>query len=308
MVAALGGEALLVGRSHECDYPESVKSLPICTAVNFNPEGNSQAIHERVTELLEKALSIYRVDLEKLKQLNPTHIITQAQCDVCAVSLADVQATLKQLTENAPELISLQPRILADVYQDIQTVAQALNLNPAPLLDEIETRLTILNLESRLPNLVTAESELPPLNIACIEWTEPLMAAGNWVPDLVELAGGKNLFGQTGEHSPWLNFDQLEQAQPDVMVFMPCGFNLPQTQAAVAELLTQPAWQTWIHTQHPKLYAVDGNQYFNRPGPRLVDSAEILGEIFSHARDSSQSFNTFKWGASGAWSQICLEA
>ncbi len=309
IVAALGGKGLLVGRSHECDFPETVKSLPICTAVNFNPEGNSQAIHERVTELLEKALSIYRVDLVQINQLNPTHIITQAQCDVCAVSLADVQAAVNQLTEASPEVISLQPRTLADVYGDIQRVAEALNLDPTPLLEDIHTRLTILNFESRLPDLLSSfpsqpEQSLP--NVACIEWTEPLMAAGNWLPELVELAGGKNLLGQVGEHSPWLNFADLEKAQADVIVFMPCGFNLAQTKLAVAELLSQPAWKNLMHTQNPKLYAVDGNQYFNRPGPRLVDSSEILGEIFSHARDPAQAADAFKWGSSRAWSPISV--
>ncbi|AFY60617.1 cobalamin-binding protein [Synechococcus sp. PCC 6312] len=308
IVAALGGELFLVGRSHECDYPETVKQLPICTAPNFNPQGNSQAIHERVTELLEKALSIYRVDLEQLKQLNPTHIITQAQCEVCAVSLGDVQAAVNQLTETAPEIISLQPRTLADVYQDIQTVAQALHLDPKPVLDDIETRLTIVNLESRTPDLFQTQTNTNPLKVACIEWTDPLMAAGNWVPELVELAGGQNLLGQVGEHSPWLDFQELVKHQPDVIIFMPCGFNLFQTQIAVQELLSQPAWVNLLAREHPKLYAVDGNQYFNRPGPRLVDSAEIIGEILHAARSPEGKLNQGKFASQGAWATIPTEA
>lgn len=308
ILAALGGKSLLVGRSHECDYPETIKHLPICTAPNFNPQGNSQVIHERVTELLEKALSIYRVDLEQLRQLNPTHIITQAQCEVCAVSLSDVQAAVQQLTDTSPEIISLQPRTLADVYDDIQRVAAALSLDSTTLLEDIHTRLTILNFESRLPNLFTAQPEPIPPNVACIEWTEPLMAAGNWVPELVELAGGKNLFGQVGGHSPWLNFAELANTQLDMIIFMPCGFNLSQTQQAVQELLSQPAWKNLLQVQQPKLYAVDGNQYFNRPGPRLVDSAEIMGEILQAARSSQVDLSKFRFRSQGAWAVISIES
>ncbi len=307
IVAALGGGFLLVGRSHECDYPESVKALPICTAPNFNPQGNSQAIHERVSELLTKALSIYRVDLDQLKQLNPTHIITQAQCEVCAVSLGDVQVAVSQLTESSAEIISLQPRTLADIYQDIATVAQALQLNPDPLLDDLETRLTVLIMNRQIPQVFQPQVSSPTLNVACIEWTEPLMVAGNWVPELVELAGGKAVLAQAGEHSSWIELAELVAAQPNALVFMPCGFNLNQTQAAIAELLAQPAWQDFLQMQQPQLYAVDGNQYFNRPGPRVIDSGEILGEILADARGTTHEMKTWKFKQQGAWVKIMPE-
>jgi iron complex transport system substrate-binding protein len=274
LVAALGFEKFLVGRSHECDYPKSVLSLPICTAPNLNPQGSSQEIHQRVTALLESALSIYRVDLEILEQLQPTHIITQAQCEVCAVSLSQVEEAVAQWGSQ-PQLISLQPSTLGDIWQDLRRVGTALGQSDeaiAQLVQKLQARVNFCQQQSQ------SISERP--KVACIEWTQPLMAAGNWVPELVELAGGQNLFGAAGKHSPWLKWDDLLQADPDLLVIMPCGFNLQQTRQAVEELAQDPEWHQLKAVQTNQIYLVDGNQYFNRPGPRLVDSLEILAEIF----------------------------
>jgi iron complex transport system substrate-binding protein len=274
LVAALGLEKFLVGRSHECDYPESVSSLPICTAPNLNPQGSSQEIHQRVTALLESALSIYQVDLEVLEHLQPTHIITQAQCEVCAVSLSQVEEAVAQWGSQ-PQLISLQPSTLADVWQDLRRVGTALGQDDeaiARLIQGLQTRVNFCQHQT--------QSILERPRVACIEWTQPLMAAGNWVPELVELAGGQSLFGTTGKHSPWLKWEDLLQEDPDLLVIMPCGFNLQQTRQAVEELAQDPEWHQLKAVQTNQIYLVDGNQYFNRPGPRLVDSLEILAEIF----------------------------
>ncbi|MGB7413431.1 MAG: cobalamin-binding protein [Thermosynechococcaceae cyanobacterium] len=283
IVAALGLADCLVGRSHECDYPPSVRSLSVCTAANLDPQGTSREIHDRVEDLLQAALSIYRIDLEQLEQLRPTHIITQAQCDVCAVSLPDVEVAAAQLTHSSPKVISLQPRVLADVWQDIRQVATALNADAMPVLSALQARLKICQSRSY--------AERP--TVACIEWTDPLMAAGNWVPELVEIAGGENLLGQTGEHSPWLDWDTLVAANPDVMVLMPCGFNLEQTREAAQTLTHDPRWQKLSAVQQQRVFITDGNQYFNRPGPRLVDSAELLAEIFHP--DSASLYKGAGW-------------
>jgi iron complex transport system substrate-binding protein len=273
IVAALGLESALVGRSHECDYPSTVQALPICTAPNLNPQGTSREIHDRVEDLLQSALSIYRIDLDALERLRPTHILTQAQCEVCAVSLAEVEAAVTQLTDCSAQIISLQPATLADVWTDIKRVAQALS---------VESDAVIAGLDQRVAAIQHQTQALPHRpRVACIEWTEPLMAAGNWVPELVALAGGENLFGTVGKHSPWMQWDELLQADPDVLVVMPCGFDLAQTrEAAIADLTQHPSWHTLKAIQQHQVYLTDGNQYFNRPGPRLVDSLEILAEIF----------------------------
>jgi iron complex transport system substrate-binding protein len=270
IVAALGLADCLVGRSHECDYPEAVKALPICTAANLDSKASSHEIHRRVTELLSQSLTIYQLDLAQLERLQPTHIITQAQCDVCAVSLAEVEAAVQEGLASQPVLISLQPNTLQEVWQDLARTAQCLG---------VSAEITISQLQARVRDCQAQTQTLPRPTVACIEWTEPLMAAGNWVPELVDLAGGTNLFGTLGHHSPWLDWSALLTANPEVIVFMPCGFDLDQTRQAVTELATKPDWQMLQAVQTGRVYLTDGNQYFNRPGPRLVDSLEILAEI-----------------------------
>jgi iron complex transport system substrate-binding protein len=270
IIAVLGLGDYLVGRSHECDFPESVLGLPVCTAANLDPKDSSAHIHAQVTALLEQTLSIYRLDLTQLQQLQPTHIITQAQCDVCAVTLAEVESAAQTLLSHQPVLISLQPNTLAEVWQDLERTAQVFGISAQPV---------IATLQARVAACQTLTQHLPRPSVACIEWTDPLMAAGNWVPELVALAGGTNLFGTLGHHSPWLEFAALAQADPEVIVCMPCGFDLQQTDQAVQALAAHPEWRNLTAVKTGRVYLTDGNQYFNRPGPRLVDSLEILTEI-----------------------------
>ncbi|MEM8604247.1 MAG: cobalamin-binding protein [Cyanobacteria bacterium P01_H01_bin.121] len=272
MVAALGLESALVGRSHECDYPAGVKDLPICTEPKFDPVGDSGTIHQRVTDLLQSALSVYRVDIEQLRSLQPTHILTQAQCEVCAVSLGDVEQAVADLGPTKPQLISLQPNTLAEVWADLDHVATALQLDSQPCLTALRDRL------HRCQQAAARSPKHP--TVLCIEWTDPLMSAGNWVPELVTLVGGTALCAETGKHSAWLTWAQICQADPDVIIAMPCGYDLAQTiETTQAIARHQPAWSQLKAVQQAEVYAVDGNAFFNRPGPRLVESAEILAEI-----------------------------
>ncbi|WP_017721331.1 cobalamin-binding protein [Kamptonema formosum] len=269
IIASLGLADCLVGRSHECDFPPAVQQLPVCTQPKFNPEGSSREIHERVTDLLQSALSVYQVKMDVLAQLKPTHIITQAQCEVCAVSLADVERAAAALTGTQPQIISLQPNFLADVWADIERVACALGVDGEPV---------VAGLKSRVEICASKIGQTRP-TVACIEWAEPLMAAGNWVPELVSLAGGQSLFGTAGWHSPWLQWDELAAADPEVIVFMPCGFDLERTRQDAMHLSINTNWKNLQAIKAGRVYITDGNSYFNRPGPRLVDSLEILAEI-----------------------------
>lgn len=271
IIAALGCGSHLVGRSHECDYPEQVRTLPVCTAANLNAEQPSRDIHNQVMELLQSALGIYRLDLEQLQQLKPTHIVTQAQCEVCAVSLAEVEQALTQITDQTTQVISLQPSLLAHVWQDMERVAIALGCDSQSILQQLQARIKACQQRQNIEHRPT---------VACIEWTDPLMIAGNWVPELVNLAGGDPCLGTIGQHSSWLTWEQLLTTDPDIIVCMPCGFNLKQTAQATRELAQQPQWQQLQAVQNQQVYLTDGNQYFNRPGPRLVDSMELLAEIF----------------------------
>lgn len=299
IVAALGYGDCLVGRSHECDYPAAVRALPICTEPKFEPEGSSAEIHGRVSALLASALSVYRVKTAVLAALRPTHIITQAQCEVCAVSLGDVEKAVGELviSEHSAQpshqppiqVVSLQPMRLNDVWTDISRVAEALagaeagaQLADAAIVP-LKARLT-----PRLTERLTARPSqaAPRPKVACIEWTDPLMAAGNWVPELVALAGGDDCFGKAGAHSEWMSWADLLAADPDIIVVMPCGYDIAKTQKATEEMSARPEWSQLSAVKNNRVYLTDGNQYFNRPGPRLVDSYEILAEIIrGHAVD-----------------------
>ncbi|WP_427161894.1 cobalamin-binding protein [Aliinostoc sp. HNIBRCY26] len=273
ILAALGLTDYVVGRSHECDYPPEITDRPICTQARLDSKTSSEQIHDQINNLLQSALSIYQVKTDILEQLQPTHILTQDQCNVCAVSLQEVEKAVAELTQSSPQVVSLQPNLLADVWNDIERVGHIFNVDAVQLLENLEARVRICQRKIQGLSLV----ELP--TVACIEWTNPLMVAANWIPELTNLAGGQSLFCVTGQPSPHLQWETLLISDPDVIIFMPCGFDLNRTRQE-AELLTQhPDWQKLHAMKSGRVYITDGNAYFNRPGPRLVDSLEIMAEI-----------------------------
>ena len=274
MVCALGCQDQLTGRSHECDFPHGISQLPICTAPNLSVDGTSQDIHERVSGILQNALSVYRVETQTLRELKPDIIVTQTQCDVCAVSFTDVEKALKESLDIQPTVISLHATNLQGVWDDIFRVAQGLGKE-----QEGQTLLTSYqNRVSTIADRCKKMSSHP--SVACIEWIEPLMAAGNWVPELVALAGGQSVFGEPGAHAPWITWEALAEANPDILVLMPCGFSMPRIEEEMHILTENPVWPTLKAVQEGHIYLTDGNQFFNRPGPRLVESLEIFAEIF----------------------------
>jgi iron complex transport system substrate-binding protein len=273
IVAALGLTDKIVGRSHECDYPPEIKNRPVCTQARFRSGQPSREMHKDINNLLQSALSIYNIKTDILEKLQPTHIITQDQCDVCAVSLGEVEKAVASLINTSPQIISLKPNLLEDVWQDIEQVAHIFNVDSVKLLENLEARVTICQRKIQGLSL----TELP--TVACIEWTDPLMSAANWIPELVNLAGGQSQFSITGHPSTNLSWETLLQTNPDIIIFMPCGFDLNRTRQE-AKLFTQnPHWGNLHATQSGRVYITDGNAYFNRPGPRLADSIEILAEI-----------------------------
>ncbi|MBD2593088.1 cobalamin-binding protein [Nostoc spongiaeforme FACHB-130] len=273
ILATLGLTDAIVGRSHECDYPPDIQNVPICTEARFNIDVPSSDIHTKVNDLLQSALSIYHIKTDVLEQLQPTHILTQDQCDVCAVSLPEVEKAVSNFISTSPKIISLQPNLLEDVWTDIEQVAHIFDVDSVKLLENLEARVKIV--QQKIQGL--ALNELP--KIACIEWTDPLMTGANWIPELVNFAGGQSLFSHPGKPSATLEWQTFIASNPDVIVFMPCGFDLIRTRQE-AELLTQRSeWQKLHASQTGRVYITDGNAYFNRPGPRLVDSLEILAEI-----------------------------
>lgn len=280
IVCSLGGEAWLVGRSHECDFPPSVQALPICSRPRIDVSGSSRDIDERVKQTLHDGLSLFDVDVEQLHKLQPTLILTQAQCEVCAVSLADVEAALASRVGSRPRVVSLSPNCLNDVFDDIRRVAEVLDVDERgeDLVSNLTDRLS--HLSQGISRGTSHHSERPVRpRVVCIEWLEPPMTAGNWVPELVAIAGGENLLSQCGQHSPWLDWNDLVAADPDVLVLMPCGWSIFRTRAELHWLTSRPEWSALQAVREGKVFVADGHHYFNRPGPRLLDSAEILAEI-----------------------------
>jgi iron complex transport system substrate-binding protein len=273
IVCALGFGQDLVGRSHECDFPEWVRRLPACTSPKFPIDGTSYEIDQRVKAILAEGLSVYRVDSEALRALAPDVIVTQSQCEVCAVSLQDVELAVCEWLDSHPKIVSLEPNALDDVWRDIATVATALGARDRG--EELVTRL-----RARIAAIAARTRRLDDRpTVAVVEWIDPLMAAGNWMPELLELAGATSLFGQAGQHSPWMSFDDLAAHDPEWILVIPCGFDLARTRSEMAALNAGPRWRQLRAVRSRRVALADGNQFFNRPGPRLVESLEILAEI-----------------------------
>lgn len=267
IAAALGLEANLVGRSHECDFPPSVAALPVCTSTKLEKGLSSRAIEDRVKAIVESGLSVYDVDATLLRALQPDVILTQAQCAVCAVTPADLEEALAAWVGTPPVLVSLAPDDLSDVYGDFARVAEAAGVpeRAAPAIARMQERLAALR----------APPAKRPTMLA-VEWTEPLMVAGNWVPELVSAAGADPLLAAPGVHSHWIDFAAVAAADPDIIAFMPCGYQLAQTLPEARALLDQSPWRELRAVREGRVFAVDGHHLYNRPGPRLVESAEVL--------------------------------
>ena len=273
IACALGFESALVGRSHECDHPPGVAGLPALTEPKLDLAAPSRDIDSRVKALVREGLSVYRVDAERLRALRPDVILTQDHCEVCAASLADVEAALASWLDSTPVVVSLDPRTLGGVLASVMQVANALGAaeRGRELAAELSGRIAAL--------AERAQAQPVRPRVACIEWIDPLMAAGNWMPELVTLAGGTSLFGAIGAHSPWLEWPALAAADPDAIVVMPCGFGLARTRAELAPLLAQPGFSSLRAVREHRVHLADGHRFLNRPGPRLVESLQILCEI-----------------------------
>ena len=275
IICALGLEQQLIGRSHECDYPERAKNLPVCSSAKFLPGSDSAEIDRQVKEILSDSLSIYTIDKELIKSLAPDVIITQAQCEVCAVSLKDVELAMNEMLDKGCQVISLEPNGLSDIYRDIQNLADQLGVGTAgaDLLKLSEERIEIIRHKLKF---ITEKPK-----VACIEWLSPLMIAGNWTPEIIEIAGGIPVLAEKGKHSGYVSFEDIENEDPDIIVLMPCGFSVERSLKEIDLLLELPGWRQLKAVQENRIYIADGNQYFNRSGPRITDSIEIMAEIIN---------------------------
>ena len=275
IVAFLGLKHSIIGRSHECDYPHGLNHVAKLTSPKINVDGTSKEIDKQINTILENSLSVYKVDVPKLKELNPDYIITQAHCEVCAVSFSEVENIVSKNLNKNTKIISLQPNSLKDVFDDIKRVAKELNIE-----NKINNKI-IKDLKERIEKIKeTVNTVKNKPSVACIEWIDPLMMAGNWIPEMVGIAGGINILGKTGKDSHWIKFNEILKEDPEIIIFLPCGFNIEKTQNELQSFLKQNTeWKSLKAFKNKKFFVADGNQFFNRPGPRLVESLEIFAEI-----------------------------
>jgi iron complex transport system substrate-binding protein len=270
IVCALGLEEALVGVSHECDFPESVAGRTVLTSSRLALPGadrSSGGIDRGIRRILEDGLSIYTVDVAALKAAAPDVIVTQDLCEVCAVSFEDVAAAARELASPYVRIVNLRPTRLAEILDSVREVGLALDRGP-------EAEAVVAGLERRIDDVrrrverIAAASGRPKPRVLTIEWLDPLMVGGTWMPELVELAGGRALAAKPGENAPTVSPEDLARLAPDVVLVKPCGFTLERGRAEIGSLLAAaPTGSVWI---------ADGSAYFNRPGPRIVDSLEIL--------------------------------
>ncbi len=292
MVCGLGLADRLVAISHECDYPPEVLHLPRVTGTRIDVNASSKAIDDVVREMSVDQSALYEIDEQQIAELAPDLIITQAQCDVCAVRYEDVVSAINRYPAlSNTNIVALNPLTFDDIFRDIRMVAEACEATTAGecCLRELRERVDVVH--TRGQQLATRP------RVIGIEWLEPIMIAGNWMPEMIELTGGEAILAAAGKHSPYTAWEQIQAADPDVILIMPCGFDLPRTLAELDVLTTLPGWDATPAARNNHIFAVDGNAYFNRSGPRMVDSLEILAS-FVQGREMSEQI------PSGVWQQV----
>ena len=291
VIAAIGLAGHLVGRSHACDYPPEVQAVPVVTAPRTSPAGPSKRIHKDVKALLRAALSPFDIDTARLRALAPDVIVTQHQCDVCAVSEDQLRAAIADWTGTSPDIVSVAPGRIAEVFQSIRDIADGLGRR-------YQGEALARSMSGRMEAIAARAAQLESKpGVAAIEWLDPAMSSGHWVPELIAMAGGRDLLSTPGTPSRKITLAEIAATDADALVLMPCGFDLARTVAEAPALLTRPTIATMRAARSGHAFAADGNAYFNRPGPRLVDSLLILAEMLQP--------KAFNFGSEGhAWQRL----
>lgn len=269
---ALGAGDRLVGRSHECDHPEGVQELPACTSPRLDLSGTSKETDDRVQHLIRQGSAVYEVDPEVLRDLQPDLIVTQSQCEVCAVDTETVHKAVREGVGGGPRILDLSAASYVGILNDIRSVGDGIGktAHGEKLVQRIEYdrqwfREEVIGLHEP--------------TVAALEWIDPLMAGGNWIPEIIASVGGQSLFGVGGEHSPFMKGEELLEADPEKILIMPCGYDLQKTRREMGPLSSWEQWNELSAVRNGEVYLLEGNQYFNRPGPRIKESMRILAEV-----------------------------
>lgn len=263
MVHALGAGDEMVGRSHECDYPPSVKALPVVSRPTIQLDGASaEAIDRAVTERLGSGETLYAIDEVLLRDLQPDVILTQNLCRVCAPSGDELTRAVRKFAVR-PEVIFLTPRNIAEIEENIVTVGRAIGR-------ENEATALVRSNQERIAAVRAAVRGLTPRRVAFLEWTQPLFCAGHWVPEMISLAGGEDPLGRAGEDSVRVEWSDVLEQSPEIVIVSPCGYRLEESATLAKQLPPVP---------DAIVYAVDANSYFARPGPRVAEGVELLAHL-----------------------------
>jgi iron complex transport system substrate-binding protein len=288
IVCALGAQDRLVAVSHECDRPAGVTKLPHLTASRVSGTLPTAEIHHGVEELVARALSIYEVDAAALKAAAPEVIISQTQCAVCAVTPDDLDRALEGWLGDRPQLVSLSGLTLDGIFADIEKVGAAIGMPD-------EAGALVARMRRNMAAIAdTAKRDGRRPRVGVLEWASPPMGAGNWMPELLQMAGCEPAWGEVGAHSPWLSAEDVQNADPDMLVVIPCGYDLERGFVETRVLVEAPEWADLRAVREAQLFVADGNQFFNRPGPGICESLSIIFQI-SHPTGAGSPGEPGKW-------------
>jgi iron complex transport system substrate-binding protein len=273
IACALGLADEIVGVSHECDFPAAVQAKPVMvrSRIDSTTTGSGE-IDRQVGDLLRSKQSLYALDEELFKDSEPDIILTQGLCDVCALDYNDVVQAARSLPKD-PRIVSLDPHCLSDILNDVLRIGEATHRTrqAESLVQELKGRIKAVR------DRTTGSVSRP--RVACLEWFDPLYVAGHWVPEIVEIAGGNDILGTAGEPSAKIAWDAVIAAMPEILILMPCGFDLQRAVRESSLLKNRPGWQTLPAVKDGRVFAVSGADYFSRPGPRLIDGLKILSQL-----------------------------
>ncbi|MGH2435662.1 MAG: cobalamin-binding protein [bacterium] len=272
MVCALGLAEDLVGISHDCDYPPQIAGTPVLSQAIVTSTLPSGEIEARIRRAVHRGNSVYHLDAEQLAELRPELILTQELCSVCAPSYTLVKQAAKVLDAET-KIVSLEPLGLLDILENLLLVGELTG-------HRARADTIVGDLRDRIDRVRDAVAGLPKRRVACIEWLEPLYVAGHWVPEMVAIAGGRDVLGKTREPSFMVSWEDVMAAEPDTLIIMPCGFDVARTREEIHLLTDRPEWHLLPAVQDKQVYLTDATSYFNRPGPRIVTGLEILATIF----------------------------
>jgi len=269
---ALGLGDSVVGVTHECDFPPEAAKKPPLIRPRVDPQAPPALIDQQVTELVARGESIYSVDAELLASLAPDLIITQDLCHVCAASPDDLATALAGLSKR-PKILSLMPHSLADVWDDIRKIGEATGRRR-------DAQGLVITLEQKVAAIEMRVAHSPRPRVLCLEWMDPFYAAGHWVPEMVMKAGGEDVLGRASEPSFRATAEQIAEAAAEIIVVMPCGYSLRRAAAEFTFKDLPSSWDRLPAIREQRVFAVDANSYFSRPGPRLSDGVELLAHLF----------------------------